>query len=256
VLFRSGGFFGWAGGAADPGIGTYYEIFEDVELERVLVGIVALDAQSAAEYVGNSLFCSLYKLNAGSGELQFEAISITHEIQSNEFGRLVALQFEEPISLQAGDLIAPIAGFFSGADVPIAFAGKTIAGSVVGLADGGLIGLAPDDNGVTVDAPVVRLDFGTYLNIDESALTASEVNLYPNPASNNATISFSLANESTVSVEVRDLAGKLIYSSNEGQLAAGSHELNLSTAAMAEGMYTYTLTSGDAQITKKFVVKK
>jgi hypothetical protein len=100
------------------------------------------------------------------------------------------------------------------------------------------------------------------LNIDE-ALTLSEneiltksVSLYPNPVSNDATISFSLVNESAVFVEVRDLAGKLVYSANKGNMQTGSHSLNLSTNTFAEGMYTYTLTANGSQVTKKFIVKK
>ena len=250
----TGGFFGWAGASGDPGIGTLYEIFAPAQLERVLVGIVNLDAQSAADYVGNSIFCNLYRYNGT--EFIPIAISLIHEIQANEFGSLVALQFEDPISLAAGDLILPVATFFDNAEVPIAFAGKSLDGSTLGLAGGDLIGLIGDDNGYTVDAPVVRLDFGTYLSIETSALEASKVVLYPNPASDNATIAYSLNTESTVTIEVRDLAGKLVYSSNEGQLAAGSHSMTISTASMADGMYTYSLVANGAQVTNKFVVKK
>lgn len=106
------------------------------------------------------------------------------------------------------------------------------------------------------EEPVMALNFNQALNLSENQILTSSMSLYPNPASDNATIAFSLANESAVSVEVRDLAGKLIYASNEGQLAAGSHTLNLSTATMAEGMYTYTLSANGAQVTKKFIVKK
>jgi len=211
-----------------------------------------LDAQSAAEYVGNSIFINLYKYD-GSAFVP-SAVSLVHEIQANEFGKLLPLYFANPVALSAGDLILPIATFFDGAPVPVAFAGKSIDGTTIGLAGGDLIGLIGD--GPLVDAPVVRLDFGTYASIEEVALDQNQVNLYPNPASDAATLVYALNTESVVTIEVRDLAGKLVYASNEGTLSAGSHNLTIPTANFADGMYTYSLVANGAQVTNKFIVKK
>lgn len=248
----TGSFTGWASNASDPGIGTDFEIFVDAELERVQVGIAAIPSASQAQYVGNELFCQVWKFNESTG-WELISISMFKTLTSSDFGKLVNLQFEEPIQLQAGDIILPIASFFTGATVPIAFAGNSIRGTTTGIGNGGLIGLAGDGN--FVSAPVVRLDFGTYLNIEESAIEAMNVTLYPNPASNNATIAYTLNTQSIISIEVRDLSGKLVYSANENQVA-GAQNTTIATDKFAEGMYTYTLTANGSQVTKKFIVKK
>ena len=247
----NGGFTGWSNEALDPGIGTDYEIFVDAELERVQVGVSAVNDE--AEYIDNILFVQLFKFVPGTG-YEFVAISMEHEMKAGEFGGLVDVQFEEPVSLQAGDIILPVACFFTGSVVPIAFSGYTTAGNVVGVGDNSMISLASDGN--LVQAPVVRLDFGTYLSVEDNVIESSNVSLYPNPASNNATIAYSLNEGSDVAVEIRDMAGKLVYSAEVSNVAAGSHTMAISTSAMAEGMYTYTLVANGSKVTKKFVVKK
>jgi len=250
----SGGFFGWATATGDPGIGTVYEIFNSTNIERVQVGIANVAVANQGDYIGNEIFCQLFKYNAATQEYDFVAISMSHNLVAGNFGNLINLQFEEAIALNAGDVILPIACFFESAVAPVAFAGFSLAGTTLGLAGGDLVSLQPSGN--IVEAPVVRLDFGQYLSIEESAIEASNVILYPNPASDNATIAYSLNTESSVSIEVRDLAGKLVYSSLEGKLAAGSHNKTISTATLADGIYTYTLVANGAQVTNKFVVKK
>lgn len=247
----TGGFTGWAGNQSDPGIGTEFEIFADASLERVQVGIFPIADQ--ADYVGNELFCQIWKFNEETG-WALASISQFKTIVAGDFGKMVNLQFEEPLSLVAGDVVLPIASFFTGSAVPIMMAGNSISGTTTGIGNGELIGLAGDGN--YVEVPVVRLDFGTYLNIEESAIQSMNVTLYPNPASNNATIAYTLNTESTVTIEVRDLSGKLVYSSNEGNQKTGAHTTSIATDKFAEGMYTYTLTANGSQVTNKFIVKK
>ncbi len=249
----TGGFIGWATPAGDPGIGTLFEIFNATNLERVQIGIA--NVATPADYAGNEIFCQLFKYNATTQEYDFVAISMSYNLQTADFGNLINLQFDQTIPLNAGDVILPIACFFESAAAPVAFAGFSLANTTIGLNGATLTTLASDD-GKVVEAPVVRLDFGQYLSIEESAIEASNVVLYPNPASTNATIAYSLNTESSVSIEVRDLAGKLVYSSEEGKLAAGSHNMTISTATLADGIYTYTLVANGAQVTNKFVVKK
>jgi flagellar hook assembly protein FlgD len=130
----------------------------------------------------------------------------------------------------------------------------SFAGTTLGLAGGDLVSLSP--TGDLVEAPVVRLDFSNIASIEESSLVSNNVVLYPNPTSNEATIAFTLNNDAAVTIEVRDLSGKVVYTSNEGQLVAGAHNTTLSTESMASGMYTYSVSANGAVVTNKFVVKK
>jgi hypothetical protein len=250
----SGGFFGWATADGDPGIGTIFEIFNNAQLQRVKVGIAAVATANQEDYIGNELFVQLYKYSADLEDYEFVAISNTVELTAANFGQLVNLDFANPISLTAGDVILPIASFFDGSVAPVAFAGMSFAGTTLGLAGGDLVSLSP--TGDLVEAPVVRLDFSNIASVEESTLASNNVVLYPNPTSNEATIAFTLNNDAAVSIEIRDLSGKVVYTSNEGQLAAGAHNTTLSTVSFASGMYTYSVSANGAVVTNKFIVKK
>lgn len=248
----TGGFFGWESATGDPGIGTIYEIFNNASLQRVRVGIANVATDNQSDYIGNELFVQLYRFTPGVG-YEFVAISNTIQVAAANFGNLVSLDFDNPISLTAGDVILPIASCFDGSIVPVAFAGMSFAGTTIGLAGGELVNLAAT-NGLA-QAPVVRLDFSNIASIEESTLVSNNVVLYPNPASDEATIAFTLNNDAAVTIEVRDLSGKVVYTSNEGQLTAGAHHTTLSTVSFASGMYTYSVSANGAVVTNKFVKK-
>jgi hypothetical protein len=249
----SGGFFGWASAAGDPGIGTLYEIFNAGSFQRVVVGIANVAAANQGEYIGNEIFVQLFKYNFDIGDYEFQAISNTHQLVSANFGNTINLDFNTPISANPGDVFLPVACFFENSDAPVAFAGMSFAGTTLGLAGGDLVQLASD--GPMVSTPVVRLDFSNIASIEESTLVSNNVVLYPNPASDEATIAFTLNNDAAVTIEVRDLSGKVVYTSNEGQLTAGAHHTTLSTVSFASGMYTYSVSANGAVVTNKFVKK-
>jgi hypothetical protein len=252
----TGGFFGWASGTGDPSIGTWYEIFNNTGVDRIGVGIANITGAAQEDYIGNSVFAQLYYFNPATEAIEFLGITSERTIQATDFGKIVWLYFENRIPLTAGMDVAAMASCFQGSEVPIAFAGSSIAGTTIGMDGADFVSLIADDPGNVVRTPVVRLDFGNYIGFEENTINTSSVNLYPNPATNNATIAYSLNTESTVMIEVRDLAGKVVYSVNQGQLAAGDHQVALSTEAFASGVYTYTLSANGAQVTNKFVVKK
>lgn len=250
----SGGFFGWASATGDPGIGTVYEIFNAGSFQRVNVGIANVAAANQGEYIGNEIFVQLFKYNFDIGDYEFVAISNTHQLVAANFGNTINLDFSSPITASPGDVYLPVACFFENSDAPVAFAGMSFAGTTLGLAGGDLVQLASD--GPMVSTPVVRLNFANIASIEESSLVSNNVVLYPNPTSNEATIAFTLNNDAAVTIEVRDLSGKVVYTSNEGQLVAGAHNTTLSTSSMASGMYTYSVSANGAVVTNKFVVKK
>jgi hypothetical protein len=256
----TGSFTGFASNAQDPGIGIEFEAFKDFKINRVQVGIFPISSANQEQYIGNEVFCQIWKYNEEAGWALATnvsgsaAISQTRAIQASDFGTLINLDFEELIEFSAGDIILPIAGYYTGSPVPIMYAGKSVRYQTTGIANGALTGLIPTGN--YNDVPVIRLFIDASANIEESAIESMNVTLYPNPASNNATIAYTLNTESTVTIEVRDLSGKLVYSSNEGNQNTGANTASIATDKFAEGMYTYTLTANGSQVTNKFIVKK
>lgn len=104
--------------------------------------------------------------------------------------------------------------------------------------------------------PAVRLV--TSLRDGVTELTAtSDLTLgqnMPNPAIDVTRIPLTLANAHNVTLEVRDMAGKLVSWEFFGNLAAGEHTLELNTSDMAAGTYTYAIVAGAERLARQMVV--
>jgi len=79
----------------------------------------------------------------------------------------------------------------------------------------------------------------------------------PNPATNNTTVAYALENNTNnVSLMIFDVTGKLVATYNEGNKAAGTHNVLVETANLENGTYFYALTAGKGRIAKKMTVSK
>lgn len=80
-------------------------------------------------------------------------------------------------------------------------------------------------------------------------------NIAPNPTTGQTTINYSVDNSSTVSVQVLDIAGKILAVSNEGIQTSGSHNLSVDVSNFTNGIYYITITTDNSQVTKKLIKK-
>jgi hypothetical protein len=247
----SGGFFGWLSATGDPGIGREFEINAPGVIGRVAVGIANVAAQFQGDYIDNELFVELWRVV--DGEIIFAGITEPHTVTASNFGNLVQCYFEEPIVVNPGEIILAIAASGENNLVPVAFSGFHLAGNTIGKAGSQLVTLGTE--GDYVSSPVVRLDFGNYVNIANETIITEDVVVYPNPADDKATIAYTLTKESNVSIVVRDLSGKVVYTIENGLVGAGTYNTSIDLDGFAQGMYTVTLTANGAQTTQKLIKK-
>ena len=87
-------------------------------------------------------------------------------------------------------------------------------------------------------------------------VTAAEVNVnvYPNPARESATVSFSLDQEAYVTYQVYDITGKKMQDVVVGNCTTGQHQVSLSLNGMATGTYLLRLSQGEKASVTKFLV--
>lgn len=83
----------------------------------------------------------------------------------------------------------------------------------------------------------------------------SEIEVFPNPFSNETIIRYHLAEESNVAIEVFDLTGRKIYSFTEGETAiqyAGTHEVALTNKNLENktGLFVVRITTNNKVINK------
>ncbi len=97
---------------------------------------------------------------------------------------------------------------------------------------------------------------GTTVGIEEDFENSVNLNIYPNPSTDNATVSFDLNDKQKVDLKIYDVVGKEISTLVNSELPTGTHkfELNKNTK-LASGIYFVKLTVDGRSITKKVVVE-
>jgi hypothetical protein len=79
--------------------------------------------------------------------------------------------------------------------------------------------------------------------------------LYPNPATQKATIAIATDVAQKVKVNIYDLLGQLVINS-DWSVGVGTNSLDLDLSSMASGTYSVALTSANQTITKKLVIAR
>ena len=85
---------------------------------------------------------------------------------------------------------------------------------------------------------------------------SANMNLYPNPASTNATIEVVLNDKANLVVVVMNAVGQTVYSTTlSGN--TGSNKVDVNLTNLSTGLYFYTVKVGNNEaVTKKFAVSK
>ncbi len=104
---------------------------------------------------------------------------------------------------------------------------------------------------------------GLFVLDANGALVSSEltedaaINLvvFPNPASDNVSVSFSLKNSAEVSVTVSDLAGRTIFSEHLS-LIPGANQSDIDVSGFDAGIYLVTVRGEGFSLTQKFTVSR
>lgn len=227
-------------------IGNVMEVFDNTDLTFIQIRLIN---QSAA--VGQQIYGEIHIFDGGTGEFTYLAETQPYTIVNGDLDNFVTLPIDGgSVSVSAGDVLLVMAGHFGGAsEVAFGMAQATEEGTVQGVtADGNYFQLT------TPNALMVRVS-DQPLAVEENTADFS-VNVYPNPAVNEAKVAFELQNASDVVVTVTDLTGKVVYTNNLGNTAAGKHSIDMNTAAFAGGIYTVNFAADNTVVTQKLVVKK
>ncbi len=82
----------------------------------------------------------------------------------------------------------------------------------------------------------------------------SNINAYPNPASDNITIELNAQKTSTIKLQLVDVTGKLIKEINAGDIQ-GNYKHTINTAGISKGIYFLKVTANDAVEVKKIIIQ-
>lgn len=88
----------------------------------------------------------------------------------------------------------------------------------------------------------------------EAPAALNGVSVYPNPFNQNMNVNLNLMTNEAVTIEMFDMAGKMVSSQNQGELAAGQHVITVDGSNLADGMYFVKITAGASVVTQKVSV--
>jgi hypothetical protein len=83
-----------------------------------------------------------------------------------------------------------------------------------------------------------------------------QLSVYPNPAKEQATLTYALGRSRTLKIDLYDLNGKLVQTLDQGQQTEGFHKLNVNTSTLPAGMYFIRLLSDGLVQTQRLSVVK
>ncbi len=97
---------------------------------------------------------------------------------------------------------------------------------------------------------------GGFVGVNElTNIVENSFVLYPNPASQNTTISFNIVEKNNVIVSVYDVLGNLISTMTQSsEFEKGSNTVSLNTSSLSSGIYYVSLTVNGSKETKKLVI--
>jgi hypothetical protein len=103
---------------------------------------------------------------------------------------------------------------------------------------------------------VIQASAITPVSYETDAKTNTQsFSVYPNPIKDKATITLSITENKTVKVELFDITGKLVQKIDEKNLSAGTHEFELLTEDLKNGVYFCKVTAGDWSVAKRLIIK-
>ena len=86
------------------------------------------------------------------------------------------------------------------------------------------------------------------------AVNAMNVELYPNPVSSQATLSFEVKDNGNVSYQVFDMTGRMVMNKSLGRMAEGQHQVSVNAENLSNGSYILRLSQGANATSVKFMV--
>lgn len=224
--------------------GNFFDIYTDYDLEGINTRF------ASGTPLQSEVYARIYSLDANGDFVLIDETDLVALVSGN-LNSDYFIPFNTPVTLSPGTYLAMVGTYDP--DVKIANAGTTDPQTSFFL-DGNDITVSSDLY-YTTDVPVVRLNFDpSMISVDEIA-EFTNLNVAPNPFNNETAIKFDLKAASEVSVEVTDLAGRVVFSAPATQMNEGTQTIAIDGAAFGAGVYNATLKVGNSVTTKRIVKK-
>jgi hypothetical protein len=93
-------------------------------------------------------------------------------------------------------------------------------------------------------------------SISENTANGNSMAIYPNPFSGSTTIDLNLSTNASVVISMFNVLGELVYTSNQGSMSAGNHNISLDGTSLQAGIYYINANVDGYTLTQKVSVIK
>lgn len=234
--------------------GISFDVFANQDLHAADIQLFggSNPAQSTAD--GVEVAVQLYDISDPAFDANSSPVveSDLYTIEASQLNSIITIPFLSSYAVEAGKSYILV--------VTKEYASDNIAFSVSGENDVQSYAFATvsgSDDWIRIvdNTPVVRANFEPGAGIKDNKVVATEVSVFPNPATDKATVNFNTVNASDVSIQVVDVTGKVVETVSLNNVAAGANSTELNIAGFATGIYSVVVKTNDSSVTKKLVIK-
>jgi hypothetical protein len=106
----------------------------------------------------------------------------------------------------------------------------------------------------TVDSTLIHPDLNT-VGISPIINKETHFNIYPNPSKGNATIEYSITNDSEISLSIYNVLGVKVAELINGHQSEGTYKLNIQESnRLRSGIYFVTLVKDNKASTQRLII--
>jgi len=183
-------------------------------------------------------------------------IGLINGTVTNQSGRTIQDEYEILLYNEQGEGITyrktSESGQFDFSDLD--YGTYTVYTEIVGITTEPVqVTLTEEDNEANIY--IVVRNGEAVLGVDEvnSLYLESFDNIYPNPVVDNATLAFSIKENTDVNINIYNQFGQIVYSSTS-KLSTGKQTVNLNISDLSEGIYMISISGNDNQkLVRKFM---
>jgi hypothetical protein len=124
------------------------------------------------------------------------------------------------------------------------------------LANISLAAFVTETKAITINGASGPISIDAATNIINNNVSSVDAFVYPNPATNNATIELNLTKEETVTVNVLSVMGQVIYSKTLTNVSAGLQTIDLNCENWSNGIYNINITTSNGNVSRKLEINK
>jgi hypothetical protein len=107
----------------------------------------------------------------------------------------------------------------------------------------------------TLNASIGSSPFRTNGNVNNTQITGTVTNIYPNPSNGNMTVEYNSSSTSGIQLIAYDLVGRIIYN-QQSSASEGMNSYNVNVQDLAPGVYVLEILNGSEVSRMKFSVQK